>query len=280
MTSAIPVTIIITTKNEERTIASCLKALSHFEDVIVVDSDSTDRTCAIALEMGAKVVPYHWDGRYPKKRQWCLNTLNLKHDWVFFVDADEHVTLALIEEIRSLRLSSGTPVSGYFVRGLYVINGTTLRHGLSNNKLCLINRHKMKFPVINDLHIPGMGEIEGHYQPVLTGGPPHHSIKHLRGHILHYAMESQMQWTARHERYAQWEAHMSHENAWPADPRLTRRIMKKIFKSLPLQAEIAFLHSYVLKRGFLDGRLGYKLARSRHRYYRMIRRATQALRAR
>ena len=98
----IPVSVIITTKNEEANIARCLAALDRFAEVWVVDSESSDKTCEIAKAHGAKVKTYRWDGRYPKKRQWCLENLALAHDWVFFVDADEVVTPELVDEIAAL----------------------------------------------------------------------------------------------------------------------------------------------------------------------------------
>jgi glycosyltransferase involved in cell wall biosynthesis len=91
---SIPVSVIIVTKNEEKRLGACLEALSlgHFDDVWVVDSQSGDGTCAIAAQHGARVEDYVWNGKYPKKRGWCLEYLELAHDWVFFVDADEIVS--------------------------------------------------------------------------------------------------------------------------------------------------------------------------------------------
>jgi diguanylate cyclase (GGDEF)-like protein len=71
----------------------------------------------------AQVMPFTWSGRYPKKRQWCLDNLSLKHDRVFFVDADEEVTKELAAEIAALDFRS----AGYFVPGRYVMNGSALK---------------------------------------------------------------------------------------------------------------------------------------------------------
>jgi glycosyltransferase involved in cell wall biosynthesis len=276
MNKKIPVTVIVTTKNEARNIAACLSALKRFDEVLVVDSASSDKTTEIATAHGATVIDFRWNGRYPKKRQWCLDNLPLKYDWVFFVDADEIVTKELADEIESLELSENSPVAGYFVRGLYVYEGHALRHGIANNKLCLLNRRRMMFPVVDDLDIPGMGEIEGHYQPVETPTAPatdsrQKTIGCLHEHILHHADIDGAGWTARHERYAHWESLMNARGAWPEDPVAHRRVMKRFFKAFPAwQAVLAFTHSFVLKRGFLDGRHGFILARSRWRYYRMI----------
>jgi len=280
----IPVSAVIVTRNEEARIGPCLAALSDFDEIVVVDSHSADATADIARRHGALVVPFSWNGAYPKKRQWCLETLSLRHDFVFFVDADEIVTPALAAEIRRVFArrgdSDGFP-AGFFVRGRYRMGGRILRHGLSNNKLCLIDRRQFFFPEVADLHLPGMGEIEGHYQPRRRKGTADRGrsrggedriahIARLRAYLIHDALGDFTGWEARHRRYAAWEAGMTRGNLWPADPLFAREALKKIFRRLPFRPLAAFLHSYVLKRGFLDGRAGWRLAALRARYYRMI----------
>ena len=265
----IPVSVIIAAKNEEARLARCLSALKDFSEVIVVDSGSTDQTCAMARGHGAAVIPFSWNGFYPKKRQWCLDHLSLKHDWIFFVDADEIVTADLSHEIDSLFRSSPT-CAGYFVRGRYIWNGKPLNHGLKNNKLVLFDRRKFAFPVISDLDLPGMGEMEGHYQPVLRPGYAGEAIGQLKCEMDHDAAQSEEEWLARHRRYAAWERGMNVRRAWPRDPVAWRQFLKTAFRSLPARGTIAFLHCYILKRGFLDGRAGLDFASKRAAYYRMV----------
>ncbi len=260
----ISVSVIVTTRNEAANIERCLAALSDFSEIIVVDSNSDDDTQKLAADSGAKIIPYQWDGKYPKKRQWCLDNLELKHDWVFFVDADEIITEELVKELKTCPLKC----AGYFVKGRYVIEEKALRFGLKNNKLCLIDRRKVMFPVIDDLDIPGMGEIEGHYQPVLRPEFEHEKIGALKQTLLHYAYDEN--WNERHGRYATWEAAMNRKQAWPQDPLAWRQILKRIFRAIPGRGLIAFVHCYILKYGFLDGHTGLNFARSRYRYYRMI----------
>lgn len=275
--AAIPISVIVTTKNEEVRIEACLKALvGAFDEVLVVDSCSSDATQEIARARGAMVQNYTWDGRYPKKRQWCLDALELKHDFVFFVDADEVVPLGLIDEIAALNLTSGT-VAGYFVRGSYVFEGRKLLHGLCNNKLALFDRRKIGFPVVDDLNIDGMGEIEGHYQPVLKAGFEGDTLKQLKVPLIHEAYGDGDAWEARHLRYASWEAGMNARGAWPKDPDLARQMLKQFFRNMPFRGAAAFVHSYIFKFGFLDGPQGYRFARSRGRYYRMISDASKAM---
>lgn len=263
---SLPVSAIIVTKNEEKNIERCLASLSAFDEIVVVDSESRDRTKQIVEQSGVTVVDFHWDGQYPKKRQWCLNNLSLKYDWVFFIDADEEATPDFIKDMESLTLSG----AGYFIKGTYVFDGKPLRFGLKNNKLCLLDRRKMMFPVIDDLDIPGMGEIEGHYQPVFKEGYEQESIGALQKGVLHYAYEDPRAWAFRHEKYARWESGMNKKKAWPKDPDPKREKYKNWFRYTRYRPQVAFLYSYLFKAGFLDGSAGYKFARSRADYYRLL----------
>ncbi len=280
--SLIPVSVVVVTKNEACRIGACLQALSGFGDVWVVDSGSEDGTLDIAARYGARGVNFVWDGRYPKKRGWCLENLELAYDWVFFVDADEIVSTELLREFRCLSVADefdkGGACAGYFVRGRYVWGGRHLCYGLCNNKLALFDRRKIEFPVVNDLEFEGMGEIEGHYQPVLRGGFAKEKIGQLSAALYHAAEDG---WEARHRRYARWEAQMNACGGWPDDPKWWRQMLKRAFRALsvlwPVRSFVAFLHCYVLKLGFMDGAAGFDFARSRGRYYRMISDASKDL---
>lgn len=267
----LPVSVLVITKNEEARLTKCLAALSEFPDIIVADSSSSDSTVATAKAMGARTIDFEWNGAYPKKRQWCLDHIDFRHGWVFMVDADEIVTPELCHEIRDLFRDGAPSAAGYFVQGQYIRNGQVLHYGLRNNKLALLNRRKMEYPVVDDLDIGGMGELEGHYQPVLRAGFKDEVIRQLYAPLLHEAYDDSGQaWEDRHRRYAQWEAAMDLRRARPEDPSPLRQKLKILFKAMPCRPLAAFMHSYILKAGFLDGRAGYLLARDRARYYEMI----------
>ncbi len=269
----IRVTVIITTKNEEQNLAACLEPLRRFDELIVVDSHSRDRTKEIAKEYGALVCDFDWNGQYPKKRQWVLENIPTKNDRIFFVDADEIVTPELIHEIAALEWTK----AGYFVQGQYRFDGQMLGHGLRNNKLVLFDKTKVEFPEVDDLDIEGMGEMEGHYQPVLKQAFQFLPLGQLENPMIHNAFEDAQKWQSRHERYARWEAAMNKRNAWPKDPVPSREKMKQRFRSFPRRDVIAFLYSYIWKRGFLDGKAGFKFALQRAAYYRMILDASTSL---
>ena len=94
------VTVIIPVRNEAHNLPRCLRALGDVAEVIVVDSQSTDATVEIARDLGAQVVQFHYQGGWPKKRQWAMDTLPLAHHWILLLDADEVLTPELTAEIR------------------------------------------------------------------------------------------------------------------------------------------------------------------------------------
>ncbi len=268
----IPVSVLVTTLNEERNLARCLAALKDFDEIIVIDSHSHDKTVEIAKKHSASIRFFQWNHHYPKKRQWCMDNLKTKNDFIFFVDGDEEVTPELLKEISVLDFSC----AGYFVKGRYCWREKMLDHGLKNNKLALFNRHKIEFPAVDDLDIPGMGEMEGHYQPVLKADYKHEKFGQLQNPLNHFAYEDYQNWQKRHERYAMWEAAMISRKSYPKDPVVWREKLKSRFRRMPLRPWAAFIHSYVIKAGFLDGIAGWSFARSRFTYYASVNRALNA----
>jgi glycosyltransferase involved in cell wall biosynthesis len=260
----IPVSVIVMTLNEERNIGTCLASLTRFDEVFVVDSGSTDRTCELAAEFGAHVVPFTWDGGYPKKKQWCLDNLPFSHSWVLYLDADEALYPALAEEIRAL-LERGPQHAGYFAGFDYVFLGKVLRHGARVRKLVLFDRARGRFVDYPDLDATNMWEVEGHYQPAIDG-----SITVLQNRILHADHDSLFHWFERHNRYSDWEAVVRANNAIvhgrESQPR-TRFAFKKLFDRLAGKGIASFLYGYVLRLGFLDGRAGLQYALAKSFYY-------------
>ena len=263
----LPASVIVMTKDEEANIAKCLRSVGGFDEIFVVDSGSRDRTCAIATEMGATVVDFRWNGRYPKKKQWCLDELPFRHDWVLYVDADEEVTPALTDEIGGV-LASPTRHAGYFVGYDYVFLGHVLHHGHRVYKLVLLNRHKARFRERDDLDVANMWEVEGHYQPQVEG-----TTGVLRRRMRHDDHATLYHYFERHNRYSDWEATLRARGTLlrEAEAQPTgRRALKALFARMPVKGLVAFLHSFVLKGGFLDGRPGFHYAIARGFYYWQI----------
>ncbi len=262
--------VLITTYNEERNLPRCLDALKDhqdiFDEIVVIDSNSSDLTKDVAESYGVSVHNFQWNGQYPKKRQWILENVSIKNNWVFFLDADEVVTPSFINNLKYLN----TGIVGYFVRSQCVLEGNVLKYGLYNNKLAIFDRRKIEFPVVDDLSVPEMGEMEGHYQPVFKGSGVHRTVGQIKLPILHYAYEDSSEWTKRHDRYARWEAYMIAHRLYPKDPSWLRQTLKAIFRGMPLRSWVMFVHCYVFKLGFLDGSRGFEFARSRYQYYECV----------
>src|SRR4029077_6625612 len=80
--SPLPVSVLIPTRNEEANIAKCLSSVAWADEIFVVDSLSTDRPTEIAGSMGARVIPFRWDGKGPRKYNWSLANLPWQNEWV------------------------------------------------------------------------------------------------------------------------------------------------------------------------------------------------------
>src|SRR3954468_6152113 len=91
--------VLVPVKNEADNLRRCLPALAWADEVFVVDSQSSDATREVAEEHGCHVVQFHFNGSYPKKKNWALDNLPFRNDWVLIVDADEVVVPALADEI-------------------------------------------------------------------------------------------------------------------------------------------------------------------------------------
>ncbi len=264
---AIPVTVVVCTRNEAANIGACLAALTRFDQVLVVDSDSTDATVAIARDHGALVIRFVWNGQYPKKKQWSLDLEAIRHDWVMHVDADEIVTPELAAEIAAL-MAHGPRHGGYFIRGQPVFLGRRLRFGLHNGKLMLVDRRRARFPRCDDLDAAGGWEVEGHYQPVIEG-----SVDRLRHPVLHWDRKPLAAWLDRHNRYSDWEAALRRDGRMAglaAAESRRRRWLKAAFGASPSRGLAAFLYGYVVRLGFLDGTAGLHFALAKSFYYWQI----------
>lgn len=255
------------TKNEALNLPHCLPSLiKSFNDVHVVDSGSTDDTITIAQNHGATVTNFRWNGQYPKKKQWCLNNIPTQHDWVFMIDADEIITETFIRELQNF----DTSADGYFIRSDMVWKEQHLHHGQKNNKLCLFKKSSFSYPIIDDLNVPGGWEVEGHYQPIATTSHTP-NIRQIKSPIIHH--DRKEQWHNRHDNYVTWEVEMTHRQAWPCDPVFIREFIKDLLRTSRLRPFIYFISSYIMRLGFLDGKMGFDYTLNRYRYNARIARA-------
>lgn len=266
MTESIPVTVLVQTKNEEVAILDCLKSLTAFDQIIVVDSNSTDATASLAAKQGVEVVRFTWNGSYPKKKQWQLDEVRTKHEWVLFIDADERPTPALVTEIRErLTGSHRARHVAYDIPLAYFFDGAELLHGHRVEKRALLRRTRVRFPALDDLDAPGMGELEGHYQPVADG-----SVGRMTNALVHDDPDPVRSWFDRHNRYSDWEAFLRVHPEKRLAVRALRSRQGRLFERIPGKALAFFLYAFVLKRGFLDGQAGLNYALALTFYYWQI----------
>ena len=257
---AIPVTVIIAARNEAHNLPRCLESLRGIGEIFVIDSQSTDNTAEIARSYGAQVVQFHYQGGWPKKRQWAMDSLPLLYDWIFLVDADEALTPELASEIRS---AIDNPAhDGYYIGLRMFFLGRELRHsGAKFYKLCLFRRDKARFECRLKDQDASMADMEVHEHVVLHGDSKK-QIAHLKNPLLHHNVESLSRYIRKHDEYSNWEAKVSREgeaNSKDLPPSLfgsqaqRRRWLRKEFFAVPGSPVLFFLYKYILSLGFLDG---------------------------
>jgi glycosyltransferase involved in cell wall biosynthesis len=183
-TNALPVSVIVAARNEEKNLPHCLESLREVGEVYVIDSQSTDATPEIARSFGSKVVQFHYQGGWPKKRQWAMENLSLAYDWVLLIDADEALTPALAEEIRQAIKNSN--INGYYISLRMYFLGRLLRHGGAGFwKLSLFRQGKGAYECRLRSQDTSMADMEVHEHVVVNGATA--KLKHP---LLHRNVES------------------------------------------------------------------------------------------
>ena len=253
---SIAVTVVIPTRNEARHLASCLEGVRRFSEVYVVDSQSTDSTVEIARAFDADVVQFHYQGGWPKKRQWAIDALPLENNWILLLDADEVLTPDLADEIEDAIRDPNFMGYQVFLRLSFL--GRELRFGGNGFwKLSLFRRGKGHFECRLKDQDQSMGDIEVHEHIVVDG-----RVGKLRHALPHHNIESLARYLTKHNEYSNWEARVLSQATEPCDelpPALfgnqaqRRRWLKKRFFGLPGSPVFFFLYKYILRLGILDG---------------------------
>jgi glycosyltransferase involved in cell wall biosynthesis len=250
----VPVSVVVLTRDEEPNIRRCLASVAWADQVVVVDSGSVDDTVPIARDLGAEVLEQPWLG-FSAQREYALRHEVLRHDWVYFVDADEWVPLQLAGEIAErLRAPS---CSGFAHRRRLVFQETWIRHcgWYSGSWLVrLVDRRYAKFD----------GSIVG--ETLCVDGPIHRLVHDLVDED-HKGLAA---WFRKHVGYAELEAQRRGEHSLligrmrslrsrNGSRPLARALLKDIiFPSVPAKPAALFLYMYVVRLGVLDGRAGLR----------------------
>lgn len=253
-----PISVIVPVKNEAENLARALPALAWADQVFVVDSQSTDGTPGVAARLGATVVQFHFSGTYPKKKNWALDNLPFRNEWVLIVDADEVVPPELAEEIAA-RIASGE-ADGYYLNSQYYFLGRRIRHcGYSECWNLRLFKHRLgRYEKMPDQTGGRAGDNEAHEHVELDG-----RVLRLRNQLEHHAYPTIAVWVEKHNRYAIWEA--ANYERFVSEPipraigrgKLFKRQLKKIALRLPLRPLARFIYAYFVRLGFLDGKPGF-----------------------
>ena len=264
-TVKLAVSVIIPVRNEARNLPRCLQALRDVGEVYVIDSQSSDETVEIARSHGVQVVQFHYQGGWPKKRQWAMDNLPIANDWIFLLDADEILTPALAEEIA--QAIQNPRVDGYAILLRIDFLGRELRHGdVGLWKLSLFRRGKGRYECrLKDQDV-SMADMEVHEHVVVDG-----VTAKLQNPLTHHNVDSLSRYIRKHDEYSNWESRVllhgrddghdggDHSGLPPSlwgNQAQRRRWLKRQFYVLPGSPVLLFLYRYILRLGFLDGMPG------------------------
>lgn len=271
----LPLTIVVPVKNEARNLPACLASLPAVEEVLVVDSGSTDDTCKIATEFGANIIDFNWNGSFPKKRNWVLQTHAFRTPWVLFLDADERLTPAFNRALEAAL--ERHDVAGYWLNYTNYFMGRRLRHGVRQRKLALFRIGAGAYERIEDENWSAL-DMEVHEHPQLQG-----RIEEIAPPIDHDDYRDLHHYLARHNEYSTWEARRYTALMQTPDllATLTPRQRAKYRNLSKWWFFLAyFTTTYVFRRGMLDGGAGLAHALLKASYFIEIRLKIIELRSR
>jgi glycosyltransferase involved in cell wall biosynthesis len=245
------VSIFIQTLDEEDNLPGLLESVAWSDDIVVLDSLSTDRTEQIARDHGCRWYARKFDGRGPHQN-WAMENIDFKYKWVFYLDADERMTPELKEEILKIAEleSDGGPVAYYCGRKNFFM-GRWLKHAMPPGYIMrFFQPPKIRFERLAN-PVP---EVDG-------------DIGYLDEHFLHYNFSKGLrEWFERHNRYSTYEAKETLRALRERPIRLrhllsrdamTRRLeLKNLSFRMPGRPFLKFLYMYFFRLGILDGRPG------------------------
>ena len=264
----VPVSVIVPIRNEAANLPRCLDSIRWADEIFVVDSQSTDDSARIAQQNGARVEQFHFNGTWPKKKNWALENLPFRNDWVFILDADEVLPPEAQSEFADAIANAGD-IAGYWINRRFFFLGRWLRHAYYPNWNLRLFRHSLgRYEKLTDLQTDsGDNEVHEH---VVVQGP----TSHLRSEMDHYAFPSVDIFVEKHNRYSNWEASVaaggSSDEVIAHKQVDLKRSLKNLARRLPFRPLLRFLYIYIWQKGFLDGREGYYFARLHASYEFLI----------
>ena len=245
-------TVLIPTHNEEKNLPEALASARWADQIVVVDSFSTDTTMEIASAATPHVFQHAFEN-YSAQKNWALDTLPIEGDWVFILDADERFTQELEAEVR--RVAAGPDAcDGYYVNRRFIFMGRWIRHcGWYPSWNLRLFRH-------------GRARYDGravHEHMIVEG-----SVGYLQHDLVHEDRRGLDAFLARHNRYSTMEAmerlaRLRGERialTWKnlRDPVKRKRVIReRLWPWVPFKPAAFFFYMYVWRLGFLDGMPGF-----------------------
>ena len=225
---SLKVSAMVITYNEEQNIRRTLAKLTWCDEIVVVDSYSTDSTVAICKEFGCKVFFKTFEG-YGNQKQYALSKTN--NNWVLCIDADEVLTDKLIEEIKEV-LADGKEYAGYYLRMNMVFLNKEFLHGKESARyfLRLFNKQKGSF-TDDKVH-----------ERICVNGP----VKNLHQTFRHYSYTSLHQYLEKNNRYSTYSAEVAFSKG-------KSKSMLAVLFALPFN----FFKYYVIELNCLNGTKGF-----------------------
>lgn len=260
------ISVMIPTLNEAGHIAEAVGNALQLGDVFVLDSLSSDGTQRLARDAGATVVEHKFVN-YSAQKNWGLDNLPFTGDWVFILDADERITPKLRDEIFATIARPDT-ATGYFVNRILLIFGQRIRHGglYPSWNLRLFCRGRARY------------ENRVVHEHMVCDGP----TAYMKNQMLHIRRESIAQYITKHIHYADLESdewvklklggsHVAQAKHLFKDIlRYRQWLRRELWPRMPMRPFWRFFYMYILRRGILDGRGGWHMARMMACYEYMI----------
>jgi glycosyltransferase involved in cell wall biosynthesis len=257
-----PVSCLVYTLNEEVNLPHCIASLEWCDDIVVVDSFSSDRTESIAREAGVRFVQHAFTG-FGDQRNWSLDNVALQHPWVLILDADERVPPELVTEMAE-RLADVPPdVAAFRLRRRLYMWGRWLRYSslYPTWLVRLVRRGAVHY--VNTGHCETQ-EVNGRIA----------SLAHDLIDENHKGLEA---WWARNNRYSTQDAlyemkqsRIPLRHVFSHDPLQRRRALKRLARDLPGRPMWFFLYCYLVRLGFLDGFDGFRFCCMKAMYQAMV----------
>ena len=260
----LPISVVVPVLNEEKNLPDCLASVRFCDEIFVVDSGSKDRTGDVARQLGASVVQFNYKPGGPRKKNWSLDTLPFRNEWVLLIDADERITPTLQIEMWRL-FEEGPRAEGYYLNRMHFFLGRWLRYGgnYPSWNLRLLKRNAGRYERLGTEELSSAGDVEVHEHILVNG-----ATGYLDEPMLHEDFKDLSHFIDRHNRYSSWDAKMRERLAagdgavdsikarFFGAPVERKRFLKKIWLRLPCKPLMRFLYMYIVRLGFLDGRAG------------------------